>query len=143
MSLTLPEHRESEGIQNLLTTYSVMTEFGRKLREVLAKRRLTEIDAVEGELVKELDRISGIESSVERINAEHSLRMQYLICFGVTPDERGEFRQLLLEAAQHGGLSPKEAAALAHARVQTVPTQRKGALAGSDSDSATDVSLAV
>ena len=120
-----------------------MTEFGRQLREVLARRMLKGIDAVEDELVSELDRVSSIESSVERINAEHSLRMQYLICFGVTPDERGEFRRLLLEAAQHGGLSPKEAAALAHARLQTVPTQRNGSLAGSDSDSATDVSLAV
>ncbi len=143
MPLTLPEHREGEGIQNLLTTYSVMTEFGRKLREVLANRMLTEINAVEDELVSELDRISNIESPVERINAEHSLRMQYLICFGVTPDEREEFRQLLFEAAQHGGLSPKEAAAQAHARVQVAPTQRNGSLAGSDFDSATDVSLAV
>ena len=55
--------------------------------------------------------------------------MQYLIQFGVRACEREQFRTLLSQVAEHGGLSLSEAANLTHAM-----TQRKG----SESDFASE-----
>ena len=143
MSLNLPDHRNKESVESLLTTYSAMSEFGQMLRKALAKRSLTEMAAVENELICELQQASTIDNQIARMNAEHSVRMKYLIHFGITPDERHEYQRLLSESALHGGLSPKEAAALTHAQGRLADAQRNGSFVGSDEGSTTDLSMAV
>lgn len=120
---------------SLLSAFSAVNEFGRLFRQVLAQRCRDDLATVEADLVHEQQQVETIENRIARIDAEHNLRMQYLIHFGVTPEERHEFQRLLEESAVHGGLSPREVAALAHARYRLKTDQRNGSTTGPDSTS--------
>ena len=137
MLSNLPEHGDNHAARSLLSHFPAITEFGRLLRQALLKRTATEVLAVEPELQRELRQAAAVEGQIERMNREHQIRMQYLIHFGVTPEERHEYLRLLEESSEHGGLSPQDAASLAHARHSYSVRQRNG----SSTDSFVGVSI--
>ncbi|MBI1312135.1 hypothetical protein GC176_12660 [bacterium] len=143
MALNLPDHRDDKAVRSLLSEFSAATDLGQQLRQALAKRTLRDMAAAEADLTREQEQAAAIEERLSRMEAEHSLRMQYLIHFGVTPEERHEFQQLLEESAQHGGLSPREAATLAHARHSLKEPQRNGSVADSETESVASPSTTV
>ena len=143
MTLNLPEQRDNAAVRSLLDGFKATSEVGQLLRQSLAKRCLDNMVAIEADLMREQQHAAEIENRIARMEAEHSLRMQYLMRFGVTPEERHEFQRLLKESTQHGGLSPREAAALAHRRHRFETDQRNGSSTGMDSALATPPSVVV
>ena len=105
--------------KNLFEQYAAHSEIGIALRRGDARLRLQEILQAES-VVKQAEEFNEqITDNITRINAEHQLNMQYLIQFGVRADERLQFQQLLEQVSNHGGLSLREAANLAHAMDQS------------------------
>lgn len=99
----------------LFDEYPAHSEIGRILRRGDAKKRLAEMDEVEAMIAQQERQHAEVADRIARTMAEHELNMHYLMHFGVRADEREEFRQLLGETADHGGLSLVEAANLAQA----------------------------
>ena len=103
-------------VPELLAEYSATTPIGRTVRQADAKLRLQQmVDAEESVCRQELAN-EAIKNRLEQMVAKQTLDMQYLIQYGVTAAEREQFRKILEEVAEHGGLSLQEAADLAHAR---------------------------
>ena len=102
----------------LLAQYSSTSDTGRNVRRGDAAVRLKEMLAAEASIREQEQIQAQIWDRIERLCAEHELNMQYLIQFGVTACERGVFQRILREVAEHGGLSLREAADLAHARYE-------------------------
>ena len=114
-----PDHSPLDSYaKTLFEQYAAHSECGIAIRCGDARLRLQEILQVES-AVKQQEAINAqITDKLVRQQAEHELNMQYLIQFGVRADERTQFRELLEQAAEHGGLSLREAANLTHAMSQ-------------------------
>ena len=105
--------------KNLFDQYAAHSEIGIALRQGDARLRLKEILQAES-VVKQAEEFNEqITDNIQRMQAEHELNMQYLIQFGVRADERVQFQHLLEQVSDHGGLSLREAANLAHAMTQS------------------------
>ena len=105
--------------KKLFEQYAAHSEIGIALRQGDARLRLKEIIQAES-VVKQAEEFNEqITDNIERMQAEHELNMQYLIQFGVRADERVQFQHLLEQVSNHGGLSLREAANLAHAMTQS------------------------
>ena len=96
--------------------YPVADDFGRSARQLDAQRMLEEMDKAEQEVQQREQRNAEIESRIRRETAAMRLSTDYLISFGVAAEHRHEFRSILQETAQNGGLTLRAAADLAYAR---------------------------
>ncbi len=101
--------------KNFFDQCAARSKIGIALRQGDARLRLKEILQAES-VVKQAEEFNNqITDNIQRMQAEHELNMQYLIQFGVRADERLQFHHLLEQVSDHGGLSLREAANLAHA----------------------------
>ena len=118
MTETPRSHPLESYAPDLFNRDSPTSDFGITIRKGDARLRLQEMRRVEEATSRQEQLDAEIADNITRMNAEHALNMQYLIEFGVRADERYEFQRILCETAEHGGMSLREAANLAHARVQ-------------------------
>ncbi|QDT38398.1 hypothetical protein [Stratiformator vulcanicus] len=113
-------------IPSVLENYGVDTTTGRLLRQGDAKLMLKRMAEAE-ETIAEQERINReVTDRIELSVAEKRLELQYLIEFGVRASERQAFQVLLSEVAEHGGLTLREAAGLAHARMTAINQSSNG-----------------
>ncbi|MEX1096265.1 MAG: hypothetical protein WED34_09465 [Planctomycetales bacterium] len=100
----------------LFAAYPAASTIGIHVRRGDARLRLREMAEAEGTIRRQEQCNAQITDRIARQIAESQLRLQYLIEFGVSSAERETFRHVLEQVAQHGGLSLREAANLAHAQ---------------------------
>lgn len=111
------------------------SKFGIAIRRGDARLRLQEMLKAE-ESVKNQERINTrITDHLSHMQAEHQLNMQYLMQFGVRADERMQFQEILEQVSEHGALSLREAAKLAHLTIQANGSDESGDVSSSFSDS--------
>ncbi|MFN0196155.1 MAG: hypothetical protein ACKVT0_05385 [Planctomycetaceae bacterium] len=100
----------------LLAAYPALSPIGIALRTGDARTRLQEMQDAETETCSQEAQIVQVTDRLARVQAAHTLEMQYLMQFGVKASERHLFRTILEDVSGHGGLSLREAANLTRAQ---------------------------
>ncbi len=116
---SVPDRHPFEScVPELAKLHAPDSPVGITLRKADARKRLKELLEAEEGIAQQQCTIAKIDDDIERFNAEHEFNMQHLIQFGITLDEREEMIRILEDVSETGGMSLREAAKEAHARVQ-------------------------
>ena len=99
-----------------LERYGPETTPGNLARRAESDRLIRLLDESESEIQHRELQIDKITDKIDRMNAAHRLEMDYLVSFGVRAEHRDGLRSVLSQNSALGGLTPRQAVALANSR---------------------------